>query len=965
MKHELLEELNESQRKAVQHTDGPLLIVAGAGTGKTTVITKRLAWLIQEGLAKPDELLALTFTEKAAEEMEERIDRLLPMGYVDLWTLTFHAFGEKILREHAIEIGLDPGFKVLSQSEQWLFIRQHLYEFELDYYRPLGNPTRFIYALVSHFSRAKDENITPDEYLKYASKLEKENKKKIKEASDEDLKQALKEEIDKAFELAKAYEAYQRLMREAGQMDFGDLIMYTLQLFQTRKSLLTKYRDQFKFILVDEFQDTNFAQYELVKLLAAPKNNLTVCGDDDQSIYKFRGAAVSNILGYKKDFPDSGEAVLTENYRSTQPILDVAYASIQLNNPDRLEAQMKIEKKLRATNEGKTKPEILFYETDHDESHGVVEKIIELEGGSEELSWKDFAILVRSNSQADAFLQQLDRKSIPYQFVASKGLYSSPEIMDLVAYLRILHNPYDNASAFRVLASPHFSFDMLDVVKLQSQARRRNVTLLDMLQEIDSVTGVEEDSRKAAKKLLDLLDGHTKLAKTKTAGQILYQFIGDTQYIRTLLQEKDVESTKKVLNISEFFKQMKDFESGSADPSLKNFIEELDMLQEAGEDPAPANPEEGPDMVNVMTVHQAKGLEFEHVFVVNLVDQRFPTRMRGEAIPLPQDLIRESVPEKEAHVQEERRLFYVALTRAKNGLYLTAAKDYGGKRKKKPSVFLNEIENLLSAQSQKASDLLTAEKEEEVESQDFELSLPPKFSFTQLAAFENCPRQYQYAHIFKIQPPGRHTFSYGQSLHKALELFYKLLQQGEEPIKEKLLELFEKAWISDWYDSKAHEAKQKKKGEETLSAYFESNKDSMKAPLFIEKDFNLKIEGATFQGKIDRIDKVKDGVEIVDYKTGRVKTQKEVDKDEQLSLYALACQEVLDLTPKKLSLYFLDEGVKVETERSEEQLIAFKEKVVMTLGHMRESDFSPTPGFACQFCDFLNICEAGMKQVGK
>jgi len=320
---EFLTTLNVEQKKAVTHKQGPLLIVAGAGTGKTTVITQRLAWLIDQKKANPDEILALTFTEKAAAEMEERVDKLLPYGYVDLWVSTFHSFGERILRDYALEIGLDSGFQILSRAEQWLLINQNLDQFELNYYKPLGNPTRFIQALIQHFSRIKDENISPEEYLKHAQGL---NKKK-------NLKADQREEAEKALEAAKAYKKYQELLLKHGYFDFGDLIIRALELFQKRKTVLEKFRKQFKYILVDEFQDTNHAQYELIKLLASPKNNITVVGDDDQAIYRFRGASMSNILEFKKDFPKSEDVILVKNYRSQQNILDLAYKFIQLNDP--------------------------------------------------------------------------------------------------------------------------------------------------------------------------------------------------------------------------------------------------------------------------------------------------------------------------------------------------------------------------------------------------------------------------------------------------------------------------------------------------------------------------------------------------------------------------------------------------------------------------------------------------------
>src|SRR3989338_8192781 len=346
-----LKTLNDEQKKAVTHDGGPLLIVAGAGTGKTTAITQRIGWLVEQEKCKPDEILALTFTDKAASEMEERVDRILPYGYIDLWILTFHSFAEKILQQHGLEIGLPNDFKLLNQTNQWMLVRQNLDRFDLDFYRPLGNPTKFIHALIKLFSRAKDEVVSAADYLKYAEslKLNLDNKDFIKDFIDKETlktlsakerKILLAQEIKKTDEIANAYHVYQQLLLENNALDFGDLINYCLELFKKRPAVLGKYRQKFKYILVDEFQDTNFAQYELVKLLAAPRNNITVVGDDDQAIYKFRGASVSNILEFKKDYPKATEIFLTTNYRSTQDILDLSYKFIQQNNPDRLEVKL-------------------------------------------------------------------------------------------------------------------------------------------------------------------------------------------------------------------------------------------------------------------------------------------------------------------------------------------------------------------------------------------------------------------------------------------------------------------------------------------------------------------------------------------------------------------------------------------------------------------------------------------------
>ncbi|KKQ57416.1 MAG: hypothetical protein US74_C0004G0026 [Parcubacteria group bacterium GW2011_GWA2_38_13] len=312
---DILDNLNDEQKKAVTFKDGQLLIVAGAGTGKTTVITKRIAHFIEKKYAKSNEILALTFTEKAAGEMAERLDRILPYGYLDLWVHTFHSFCQRILESYGIEIGLPYNFKLFNETQQWILIYNNFSKFKLDYYRPLGNPTKFIHALISHFSRLKDEAITPDDYLRYAEDL-KLNSDSVhfitqilspeeqENLSKKEIKEMCSQEMKKIHEVSDSYHVYQQLLLENNALDFGDLINYCLKLFKNRPKILAQFRAQFKYIFVDEFQDTNWAQYELIKLLSAPKNNLTVVGDDDQSIYKFRGASISNILQFKKDYPE-------------------------------------------------------------------------------------------------------------------------------------------------------------------------------------------------------------------------------------------------------------------------------------------------------------------------------------------------------------------------------------------------------------------------------------------------------------------------------------------------------------------------------------------------------------------------------------------------------------------------------------------------------------------------------------
>ncbi|MDD3887760.1 MAG: UvrD-helicase domain-containing protein [Patescibacteria group bacterium] len=949
----MLKDLNLQQRQAVMHQKGPLLIVAGAGTGKTTAITKKLAYLILEKKVKPENILALTFTEKAAAEMEERVDKLMPYGYTDLWIETFHSFCDRILKDNALDMGLDPNYKLLTSAEQWMFIKSKIFDFDLKYYRPLGNPNSFISELIKHFSRAKDENILPDEYLKFVKKLK----------PNDDLDQ---EEIDKISEIAKAYKQYQELMVKESQMDFGDLIIQTLSLLKKRKHLLKKYQKQFQYILVDEFQDTNFAQYQLLQLLAPPQLNLTVVGDDDQAIYKFRGASVSNILQFQKDFPKSKKIVLTENYRSVQPILDLAYNSIQLNNPDRLEAQYKINKKLKSQIKLTDDLAInhIHKATYEQEAVEVIKKIIEIRQ-KDKSSWSDFAILVRANSSAEIFINLLSSKKIPYQFVASRGLYSRPEVMDLISYLRVVANFYDDINFYRVLSLPIFNLNSEDIIRLVAYSRRKNLSIFDLASTPSRIVGLNKESAEKFKVVVELIKKHSKLSLEKNAAEVLLDFLRTSGYLKYLQANKDLEAEKKILNISLFFKRIQELQENKK-LTVPEFIDQLDLMIEAGEDPSPIQLDEGPDSVKILTIHSAKGLEFDNVFVVNLVEGKFPSRNRKDLIELPEKLIKEQLPGTNSNIQEERRLFYVAMTRAKKRLFFTSANDYGGKRKKKISRFLVEIkkniDNLDDATLNNLPDFKTDGREQKninLSAKKIKYKLPIKFSYTQLKAFETCPHQYRFRHIIGLPSSGAASQSYGKTMHAVLQNFFSDLQKGKNPTKKDLLSYYESFWINDFYQDKKHEQKRFTEGKKALLEFYKINKNNLKAPLFLEKGFNLRIKDTCLKGQIDRIDKLSDDtVEIVDYKTGKLpKNEKDVEKNEQLLIYSYACQKVLNLKPSKLSLYFIDQNKKFTAKQNpikEEKII---QKVQELIAKIKESEFSAKPGFACKFCDYKDICE--------
>ncbi len=982
-----LTKLNKEQKEAVLHNKGPLLIVAGAGTGKTTVITQRIVNLIEKGLAKPEEILAVTFTEKAAFEMEERADKLLEYGYVDLWISTFHSFCERVLRENALDIGLPPDFKILDNTSGWLLARQNLDKFDLKYYKALGNPTKFIQALISHFSHCKDQDLRPENYLEYADSL------KTRDDGPED------QETERIMEVANAFHIYQQILLENSSLDFGDLINYCLKLFKKRPLILKKYREKFKYILVDEFQDTNWSQYELIKLLADPSNNLTVCADDDQAIYRWRGASFSNIVQFSKDFPKAKKISLIKNYRSSQNILDQSYNFIKQNDPDRLEFVSKINKKLVSNTKEKGIIEHIHAKNLDGEVGQTLKKILEILKEDKEAVYNDFAILVRANDSAIPFVKALERANLPYQFLASRGLYSKPVILDVISYFKLLDNYHEGTAVYRILNLPFLEISDADIAMITQFCRRKTISLFDALQELALIPGISSKTQEKVVFVLSLIKKHSQMAREKGVSEILVLFLEDSGYLKHLIHNNEEE---KIDLLNQFYKKVKTFEESAIEPVLKNFMEEMNLELESGEEgKLEFDPELGPDMIKVMTIHGAKGLEFKYVFLVNMVDRRFPTDQRKDPIELPDALIKDIKPKGDIHLQEERRLCYVAMTRAKHGLYFTSADDYGGQRKKKISRFLAEMGYTIKSQTPMTNDQkgLLAEKLKPADRLKTKIEpqyLPAHFSYSQLAAFEKCPLQYKFGFILKVPTRGKAVFSFGKTMHNTLDEFLKWANDDKKPIQEKLFnddkkhsgilqntrminfkeleKIYEKNWIDEWYENQKQKDDYYKKGKEIIKEFYSQFSKNPPKILKIngnaalEMPFNLKIGGYTLYGVIDRIDELKGGpsspdgssgrlCSIIDYKTGQSKDKLDLDAKEQLLIYQIAAQEVLHLKPKELSYYYLDDGKIASFLGSETDLENQKSKIIEEIEKIKNSEFEPTPGWQCQYCDFKDICD--------
>lgn len=974
---DLLKDLNPEQQAAVLHGEGPLMIVAGAGTGKTTVITRRIAWLIDQKKARPEEILALTFTEKAATEMEERVDRLLPIGYIDLSISTFHAFCEKVLRSHGVHIGLPQDFKIATEVDAWLLMRRNLDRFDLDYFRPRGNPSKFLRSMLQHFSRAKDEGITPEQYTQWVEDFIAQKSGGAPEAfaamNDED-----KLEIKKWQELAKAYATYEQLLVEKSMLDFGSLLAYVLRLFEERPNVLKEYREKYKYIVVDEFQDTNTIQYRLVKLLAEPRRNITVVGDDDQAIYKFRGAALANILSFRQDFNDAVKVVLTSNYRSGKAILDGAYRLIQQNNPHRLESTEGLSKALKSHKEGEGFVKHVHCQTIEDEVEMTVRGIVELQK-KHQGSWNEFCILVRANDATEPFLEALERAGVPYRFVAMSGLYTQPIIMDTLAFMRLAQLPHNSPAAYRVVSHPRLGISEADLAELMMYVRRKGVSIVDAMQRSTEAIGVSLEGRGRMLELLQMIADMRNHAKRVPVTELFIYILKRSGLLGDVSTLPEVEQQEVFRHLEGFLSRLKRFSAANEDKSLSSFLDEFDAEREAGEAGSlKDDPEEGPDVVNIMTIHGAKGLEFRYVFVVNLIEQRFPSVSRSEALPLPPGLV-QGIPELDDHVAEERRLFYVAMTRAKEGLYLMSAEDYGGTRKRKVSRFLTELGFMTEPVSLGTRETLDLPEKPSRATEQLLHSVPERISFSQVAAFTTCPMQYKYAHILKVPTFGRHSLSFGKTMHNTLQKFLEQLQNRQNatqtslfgdpaapvspiPSLKELLDIYDQSFIDEWYASNEEREEYRQQGKESLKIFHHQVVEKTPKVYGLEQGFTLKIGDVLVKGRIDRIDETDDGgLEIIDYKTGNPKSRLEWDDKRQLVLYALAVEQCFP-QPKpvrKLTYYYLTTNEAISFEPTDKDREKLRDQVTDTMERIAKSDFAPDPDpIKCKYCDFKDICPA-------
>lgn len=610
---DLIEGLNDRQKEAVISTEGPCLVIAGAGSGKTKVLTHKIAYLISEKYVKPWNIIAITFTNKAANEMKERIQNIIGDAANDLWMGTFHSICVKILRKYIDRIGFDHSFLIFDTSDQKTLIKECLKDLKVD------DKLFTDRAVLSEISNGKNEMLEPKDYkIKYAGDFRRET-------------------------IGNIYELYQQRLKENNALDFDDIINYTIKILTENPDVLEYYTEKFKYVLVDEYQDTNKAQFMLVSILASKYGNITVVGDNDQGIYSFRGADITNILNFEKDFPGTKIIKLEQNYRCTGNILKAANAVIKHN-------ENKYEKKLWTANDEGELPSIYQAEDEYDEASYVVKQINHLKT-EEYYKYSDFVVLYRMNSQSRAIEDILRREDIPYKIVGGLKFYERKEIKDIIAYLRLIYNTSDNISLKRIINEPKRGIGKTSLDNIQQISEQNGISMYEVIKNSEQY-GLNR-VKANADDFINLIEELRTKQNELSISELIKETLNKSGYTKALELENSVEAESRIQNLEEFLTVAIEFEEEFADNTLGEFLENITLSSDID------NVEDAENSVTLMTLHSAKGLEFPTVFLVGLEEGIFPGY--------------KSIGEENA-LQEERRLFYVGITRAKEHLFLTCAK---------------------------------------------------------------------------------------------------------------------------------------------------------------------------------------------------------------------------------------------------------------------------------------------------
>ncbi len=999
-------ELNPEQKRAAVHGEGPLLVVAGPGTGKTRVITERIVHLLSDDSSfaprlLPENILGLTFTEKAAGEMKHRVAKALPGLETSPVISTFHAFCYQILcKRHEERLLLD-------KIDVWIFLRRRMAKLGLNFYQKLAEPGAFLHDLNDFFSRCQDELIEPDDFDRYVQQCEQEFFARHPELNNGS--QAMPapeslewEEILKKKELARVFDASRRMIEENGSSSLGSLVSETVSLWRRDPTALEQARAQFRAVLVDEFQDTNYAQAELLKLLVPPPYAITAVGDDDQAIYRFRGASHGAFEMFGLVFPGHHVVYLTQNYRSTKRILHVAGAVIAHN--DRYAQKPSL---VSLNQEGPS----VFLVTARDpegEAAWIADEIERLARTG--TPYGSAAVLYRAHHYRDLLAHELNSRNVPLS-IRGLSVLSATVLRDLVAWLRVIHSPHDNISLTRVMLAPCWRTPESIAQLIRERASRDHSSLYDALTNGAAPDITKDLAETGWGELQKLIKTFRRLARSSSV-------TGLAAKLTDRLGWQTAPDAHEQLYLETFHKFLNQWEEKSETRRLAELIDYFNYFLEAG---GKIEAPEGPaNAVQMMTVHAAKGLEFPVVFVIGVSARRFPSTERKPVIEFPSALRKGPAPPRDIHLQEERRLFFVALTRAKERLYVSSV----SKSERQQSIF---IRDLLSDPAVRARDLQTIEVPETERETSPALSTLPglrkasekgktllsetarerqgllfendgsdasacglhpsiaawatanltniaegklRLSATSAEDYLACPLKYKFQHALKIPTAPQAALTFGNLMHQSVRRYFELRRNNGSSLPSfgEIEQFYLGHWKSAGFDDDYQEDTYRKVGLDQLRGFVEKHNSLAidASRIQMEQSFELDLEDIVLEGRIDQINFIDNcapltpasEVELIDYKTGRARTEKDAEKSLQLSIYALAARNILRLRPSKMTLYNLTTNEAVSTVRTPQDLDGAVERIQEAAAGISSGHFPAAPGFICRWCNYVPICPA-------
>jgi DNA helicase-2/ATP-dependent DNA helicase PcrA len=957
---------NPKQQKAIEHAHGPMLVLAGAGTGKTTVLVERIAWLIEQGHAKPDEILAITFTESAAAELQERVERRLARRAA-IWSGNFHAYCYGLLRRSRQD------FHVVLPEDVFVFLRQRVGQLGLKHFIKPSDVGQFLDDLHSFFDRCQEELVSPEQFQAYVDCLSCEHAMPRNCRSKEVEQLGAAEILERWQEIARAYTNATRLLEQENLGTFGMMISRAVGMLQADPELLAQEQQRARFILIDEFQDCNSSNIILAEVLAGEAQNIFAVGDPDQAIYRFRGASSAAFEEFQRRFPKTRSVSLDENQRSRGNILRVAFAAIDQNPHVRSTGgKVNFERTLLESGRDRRDAEMgrfvfddrveaVIGAGDEQEAADIADEILRLREASRPKDRLSFAVLYRSHFHREKVIEALAARQIPF-LVKSMDVVETPLARDLLAILRAVVNDRDADSLFRIAALPQFAVSPSELrARLAGAGRER--TFQDVLQMMES--------------------GRQVLAAVYAAQEFVsQQKLGAAGALTYLVRQFTLPEGDPVVRALKRFVgewQQKPFISAE---SLPAFIQYLELYREGGgvvpmlsEAEMVEAEEQNPDAVRLMTVHGAKGLEFSHVWILRVIAPGFPVSHREPLFEFPPDLRRSMAvgDSKEINEQEERRLFYVAITRARDRLAIHSR--FGRGQDRTPPGFLRPLlqsRTLQSSLLQRNAVMAAGAPQAEVEISPAGswMLLPPEFKAEELSlsahaveSYAACPLKFKLERDWKIPGNAAAALQYGSAMHTVLRQYYDPAPHAPQLTVEEALQAFQQEFSKYVIDDPVQRQLYENLAQHQLRAVLQSQPRGSVDVVAAEVSFTFNLGLQKIKGRIDRIDRIAENVvRVIDYKSGAAKTPRYADDSLQLSIYAMGAR-ALGFVPRDLVFLNLKGNEQVVTTRSQAQLDRARARIEDAARGIAAGDFEPRTGQHCQWCDFRSLCPATEQRV--